>query len=134
MKTSVLDIFIARFYPQTKDKINDLIADSILLKKLTDAAYTKLESSIQYYADISEQIKYIILILNDWANKNYTNINEKKIILGILVLLYFVSPIDIIPDFIPFIGKKDDIFLLKKVSKGLDKEILKYKQWRKANF
>ena len=62
------------------------------------------------------------------------NINEKKIILGILVLLYFVSPIDIIPDFIPFIGKKDDIFLLKKVSKGLDKEILKYKQWRKANF
>ena len=32
------------------------------------------------------------------------------IILG--TLLYFVSPIDIVPDFLPIVGELDDVFLL----------------------
>ncbi len=35
-----------------------------------------------------------------------------KIILIILGILYFISPIDLIPDFIPILGKVDDLLVL----------------------
>ena len=48
-------------------------------------------------------------------------------------IIYFLSPIDIIPDFIPIIGYLDDIFVLNLVIDQVRKDIDKYKEWNKLN-
>jgi uncharacterized membrane protein YkvA (DUF1232 family) len=48
-------------------------------------------------------------------------------------LLYFVNPIDVLPDFIPIIGGLDDAILLAYLLKVIDKEIEKFIAWEKLN-
>jgi len=44
--------------------------------------------------------------------------------------VYFISPIDIIPDFLPLIGLSDDVALLVFIFKSIDEELLKFNQWQ----
>jgi uncharacterized membrane protein YkvA (DUF1232 family) len=38
--------------------------------------------------------------------------NWKRAVIGVLALLYVLSPLDLVPDWIPFVGWLDDIGLL----------------------
>lgn len=39
------------------------------------------------------------------------NLNTKKRLMILAVILYIVSPVDVIPDFVPFVGYADDVIL-----------------------
>lgn len=45
-------------------------------------------------------------------------------------ILYFISPIDIIPDFIFGIGIVDDALVLKYVLQAVNQELIAYKDWK----
>ena len=47
----------------------------------------------------------------------------------IAVLIYFVSPIDILPDFLPIVGLTDDIALMLWLFSGIKDDIEKFRQW-----
>lgn len=53
------------------------------------------------------------------------------VILG--TALYFVSPIDIAPDFIPFVGELDDIFLLTLLVSEVSQMVIEGVKARKGN-
>jgi uncharacterized membrane protein YkvA (DUF1232 family) len=48
---------------------------------------------------------------------------------GIAVLIYFISPIDLVPDFIPIIGLLDDATLLAWFMTSIKSELDKFKEW-----
>lgn len=130
MDNSFLDQIINRYYPKSADKIREILASNVLLDKLTSSVYTKLESFVQKYVDVSERIISLIQLIQDWRTGAYRTISYKNISIGVFVLMYFANPYDFIPDFIPFVGKKDDDFLLKNGLAYLDKEINNYKKWK----
>jgi uncharacterized membrane protein YkvA (DUF1232 family) len=72
----------------------------------------------------------LIQIVQDWSTGKYRTISYKNISIGVFVLMYFANPYDFVPDFIPYFGKKDDDFFLKKGLTYLDIEIEKYKIWK----
>ena len=129
MKPSFLTSTIQRFYPATAEKIQSIIESNVLLEKLSTSAYNKLESTIQKYADIATRLKIVIRMLQAWKNKYYDEISYVTLFLSVAILLYFVSPIDLFPDFIPIIGGLDDVILLGYLIKILDKEIEKFLAW-----
>jgi len=49
---------------------------------------------------------------------------RKSVVIG--ALIYFISPIDLIPDFIPFFGYLDDLGVIMAVVKFLGKELVPY--------
>jgi len=48
----------------------------------------------------------------------------------VAALLYFISPVDLLPDFIPFVGYIDDAFVIGTVLGAIDKEIKNYVSYR----
>ena len=130
MSDSFLDHLIERYYPKSTEKITEILASNILLDKLATSVYSKLDSYVQQYADISERIISLLKIIQDWRTGAYRNISYKNISIGVFVLIYFANPYDFVPDFIPFIGKKDDDYFVKKGLVYLDEEIEKYNKWK----
>jgi len=49
------------------------------------------------------------------------------------VLVYFISPLDVIPDVLPIIGIADDVALVVWLFNVLEKEIAKFSDWEKKN-
>jgi uncharacterized membrane protein YkvA (DUF1232 family) len=48
-------------------------------------------------------------------------------------LLYFIIPMDLIPDYLPVVGYLDDLAVLTTIVNSLHEEIEKYRSWKKMN-
>jgi uncharacterized membrane protein YkvA (DUF1232 family) len=71
-------------------------------------------------------------VAKDYVNGDYTEIPKRSIIAILGGIIYFLSPLDIVPDFVPLLGFMDDIFVLNLVYKQVLKDLEKYKIWKDA--
>ncbi len=133
MDASFLTSLIQRYYPETAEKVQTLIESNVLLEKLALSVYHKIEASLQKYADIAGRLNVITRLTKAWRNKEYTDVSYATVFLSVAILLYFVSPIDLIPDFIPLVGGLDDVLLLGFLLKIIDKEIERFLTWEMEN-
>ena len=92
-----------------------------------------MESSIpNTLLQMWEDIKIMLSLLTDYVKGNYkeTPWNVIAAITGAMV--YFISPIDIIPDIIPVIGYMDDAMILKFAIDFSRDDLIKYKAWKQS--
>lgn len=69
-------------------------------------------------------------LIGDYAKGNYKELPLRVIVSAVAGVIYLVSPIDMVPDFIPVAGWLDDAAVLTLIlNAGLDLELRKYKKW-----
>ena len=91
----------------------------------------KLESSIpKKLQALWQELKLLISMLCDYLTGDYREIPFGSIAAIASAILYFVSPIDAIPDFIPILGYADDAAVLTLCLKMVHKDMEKYKRWK----
>lgn len=78
--------------------------------------------------------KFYILgrLLKAYALGRYRNVPWKSLLIIIAAVLYFVSPIDLIPDLLPITGLSDDFAVLLWVYNSMSNEIEKFLTWEKS--
>ncbi len=69
-------------------------------------------------------------LLKSYASGEYRDVEMKNLVMMIASLVYFLSPLDLLPDFLPILGYADDIALLTFVIKTVSEEIEKYELWK----
>lgn len=79
--------------------------------------------------NILDDFKTSLDILRDHKKGIYKNFDKNSLIVVILGLLYIISPIDLIPDFLVG-GILDDTVVLAYIFKVTSFEITKYKLWK----
>ncbi|OLU34787.1 YkvA family protein [Pseudomonas sp. PA27(2017)] len=67
-----------------------------------------------------------------WWRGSYRAINPQALVAIVAGLIYFVSPLDAIPDFIPGLGLIDDLAVLAWVMKTWGGELDAFRAWRDA--
>ncbi len=80
--------------------------------------------------NVWDQLQLLFSLIKDYSNGHYTNIPKSSIVAVVAALLYFISPIDVIPDFLVGLGFVDDAFILSLVYKQVIKELDKYQIWK----
>ena len=83
--------------------------------------------------DQIENFKVLWSLLKDYYNGTYRNVPWKFIAAIGFAVAYLISPIDVIPDFIPLVGFVDDAAVFGLVVKSFMSEIEEYKTWKKIN-
>jgi uncharacterized membrane protein YkvA (DUF1232 family) len=83
-------------------------------------------------AAFREQLGIVTRLLRAYASGDYRQLPWKTLIRVIAVLIYFVSPIDILPDFLPIVGLTDDIALMFWLFSGIKDDIEKFRQWEQT--
>jgi uncharacterized membrane protein YkvA (DUF1232 family) len=68
-------------------------------------------------------------LLRSWATGKYKLLPWKSLSLVIAAVLYFMSPIDAIPDFLPGLGFIDDVFIIGWVMRHIRRDVENFRQW-----
>ena len=105
------------------------------VKELLNDAYKKAseKKDIGTIAhDVWENLQTLTRLIRAAVAGEYHGMPTSTIIGGIAVLLYFLTPIDFVPDFIPVIGLLDDVALLAWFMTSIKGEIDKFAEWEKT--
>ena len=114
----------AKEYANDKEKTEKLLYDANRKAKKLDKS-GPIDKLLQ-------QLQLLFGLVKDSINGSYKDVPKGSIIIIIMGILYFLSPIDIIPDFLPF-GYTDDAFVLSLVIKQVKSDIEKYQIWKLDN-
>jgi uncharacterized membrane protein YkvA (DUF1232 family) len=71
-------------------------------------------------------------LIRAYALGEYRDVPWKSIMLILAAVIYFVNPIDLIPDMLPLTGFTDDFGVLLWVYNTVSKEIDKFLTWEKS--
>jgi uncharacterized membrane protein YkvA (DUF1232 family) len=95
-------------------------------KKAAQQAVKKAETKI---VEVLEPIKASYRLINAYANGTYRDISFENFSLIVAAIIYFVMPIDALPDFIAGLGFTDDAAVLMWTFNKVSKELESFLNW-----
>lgn len=113
-------------------KAGALLSKPMKLGLLLTTAYGKLvdvDSKENGFQQLKRLMLTFMRLVRAYLRGDYRDVSKKSLILGVAVLLYLVTPLDIIPDFIPAFGLLDDISLMAWFVDAFSKELIKFREW-----
>jgi uncharacterized membrane protein YkvA (DUF1232 family) len=85
------------------------------------------------FGGFSLDIKLLISLIQDYDQGNYQEIPWESIAGILTALLYVISSVDLIPDFIPLIGTLDDAVVVAVCLKLVKNDLDAYTFWKTKN-
>jgi uncharacterized membrane protein YkvA (DUF1232 family) len=74
----------------------------------------------------------MIRVVRDYQRGEYRDMAAPKLLIIIAAIIYFVSPFDVIPDWIPVLGHIDDAFVISLALKSVRTELDTFMAWETA--
>ena len=98
------------------EKISDLIGS--VTNKMAD-----MDENKKRVSGFFRQVGTLLRMLKAYINGEYRQIPWKSLLMIIGSLIYFMMPLDLIPDFIPVTGFADDIAIIFLVFNSINEDI-----------
>ena len=125
-----------KFLDRMKAKAAKVVNDREELKKSLEKAQdkiTKTGSDDSLKAKVIEFLSLIIRMIKSYAVGDYRETPWQTLVMFVAGLIYFITPLDAIPDFIPVAGLIDDATVLVWLGKSFKQDLFNYKKWEEAN-
>ncbi|NIJ51427.1 YkvA family protein [Dyadobacter arcticus] len=110
-------------YAKSSGKLFELVKETV--SKLQKVGFK------ENFSEFQTNVQLLIRMIRAYASGEYRNLPWKSLLSIVAVLIYFVSPIDLIPDFLPFIGITDDVALVVWLIKTFADDVKKFGEWEK---
>jgi len=124
---------IMKGYAKSKREAEETLKDAEKTEAKLNEGMNKLNDVSKKSDVISklfEDLKLLFEVVGAWMKGTYKEIPYTTIVAIFGALLYFISPIDVIPDFIPVIGYIDDALVIGLTIKAISHDLEKYKEWK----
>lgn len=117
--------FFKQYESKASEYLNDKEKANDLLKKAMEKADKKGP-----VGDVWEKLQLLFSIFGDWTSGKYRKIPVKSLLMIIGGILYFVSPVDAVTDFLPVAGFLDDATIIALVFRQVNSDLNVYKDWK----
>src|SRR5207248_2403807 len=106
---------------QSVDRLLDVVED----------ASRKLEAEGNHgpLKSVLAEVGALFRMIRAYAKGRYTAVPLESVVLGVAALVYFLSPIDLIPDPIPVIGYVDDAAVIGFVLLAIRSDLNDFRAW-----
>ena len=113
-------------------KAEALLKDDVRMESFLE----KIEKKIKWIPFLAQEFKNIptmVSMVRSYLRGNYTKILKRTILAIVSALIYFLSPIDVVPDWIPLLGQLDDAIVIASCWNLVNKDVEDYRQWKKES-
>ena len=124
-----------KFYQQAKEKASGIIGDKEKMSELVTSSREKLHNINFEDSKISRlgtNLRVIIRIIKAYANGSYREMPWKSLLALVGGVVYFLMPVDLMPDFIPFMGYLDDFTVIMLLSGAFQQDIEDFLIWEEG--
>ena len=118
-----------------KTRAEEYLRDPEKSRRLLEEAARKVDANEGrngQKADFWFQLKAFFRLLKSYTRREYTVVPWGSIVLVTIAILYFVSPIDLILDWLPLAGFVDDAAVMLFVLRQLKHDIDGFLAWENA--
>lgn len=108
-------------------------SDPKRLRKLLEDAVGKI--SVIPRGPFGEAWPYLmamIRVIREYQRGEYRDMSAPKLLITIAAIIYFVSPFDVIPDWVPVLGHIDDAFVVSLALKSVRGDLDTFMAWETA--
>ena len=120
-----------RRYGDYERRADGLVSSKERLKNLATQAARKLSGTASTRIDrVRDQLILCIALVRSWMHGEYDGVSRQTIVAVTAALLYFVVPLDVIPDFLIGWGFIDDAAVVGYVMTKLAAEMDAFRRWQ----
>ncbi|EMY80956.1 DUF1232 domain-containing protein [Psychroflexus gondwanensis] len=116
------------FIEEGIETVSDTDFETVFDKK--DQLFAKINHP--NWKKYKDKIILMFQMLKDVKQKKYSETPWKTLAAMIFTILYIINPLDLVPDFIPFLGYLDDITVFSFVLKLINDDLIDYENWKIA--
>lgn len=119
---------------QHGEKSTSKAKDVLKSKGQTVAFFSKAMEKSEAVQDVPvlKELSLMLSMITDYMQGNYKEVPFGTIIGITAAVIYFVSPVDLIPDFIPGLGQIDDVGAITLAIKYVYKDLKAYEAWKNS--
>lgn len=123
---------LKRIYQSFVSAAQKLINNRTQTLTKVDEAFSKATKNKDSLQKIWKELQLLFSLVKDYATGDYRQVSKSTIVAVLAGLLYFISPFDLIPDFIAGLGFLDDAYVLTLIYRKVAKDLKKYESWKNA--
>lgn len=116
-------------YKRAFKRATRIVGRTASLTKLVDKALTKVSLRRKSVKGVWGDFKAILRMVKLYVTGDYREVSAATLIIAVTSIVYFVNPLDLIPDFLLGIGFLDDATVTGYVLKQIRIEVDKFVQW-----
>lgn len=114
------------------NKAEETLNDEDKMERFLQCLEKKLKT-IPVAGDKLADVPIMASLVRSYWKKEYTDIPIGSIVAITSALIYFVSPVDFIPESIPVLGYFDDAAVVAACWSLVESDVIEYQRWREEN-
>ena len=107
--------------------MNDKKKAQRLIQDALNKAYQHRHQVLKVWSELMALVR----LVRAWSRGEYKRLPGKTILMAVAAIIYFLDPLDLIPDFIPGIGYLDDATVIAFVFAAIRKDLLEFLDWER---
>lgn len=118
------------------DKAKEAISNTEKLKNIVSKSADKLKSiasESSEWKELRSKISLFIRMIQVQISGEYKAFSNSSLFLIVFALIYFITPVDALPDVIPAVGFTDDASVLYMIYRKLNKDVEAFLKWSGQN-
>ena len=116
-------------YRRFERRAGEVAQDRAGLRSLGQQALDRIEARGGRLGAAVDDLGTMLRLMNAWVRAEYRQVPRETFVIVVAAILYFVAPMDTIPDFLPGLGFVDDAAVVAWVARRLRRDLSDFRDW-----
>lgn len=121
-----------KYFDQAKKRAGKVLSNKEKLEEVLNATKNRLgEVHLENskLSKLGQNLRLFLRMVKAYATGAYKDAPWKSIVAIVAGIIYFLMPIDLVPDFIPFTGFIDDFTVVMLISNAFQQDLENFELW-----